>query len=102
MIQFTLTMPSRGSWDGRWSGEEKLYAVIKRLTKKKEDQLDGQRFYHNWSDGWGANITCKKVDAKEAAKVRKKSSGFCGYNWMIDNIVWYGSTNDKQEATCVA
>ena len=28
MIVFTLNMPHRGSWNGRWSGEGKIYARI--------------------------------------------------------------------------
>ena len=38
-------------------------------------------------DGWGANVNVKIVDSKEAAKVRKKTKGFCGYDWMIDSII---------------
>jgi hypothetical protein len=28
----------------------------------------------------------RAVDAKEARQIRKKSEGFCGYDWMIDSI----------------
>lgn len=29
LIQFTLSMPNVGSWNGKWSGRENLYAVRK-------------------------------------------------------------------------
>lgn len=30
------------------------------------------------------------VDSREAARMRKESKGFCGYNWMVDSIISYG------------
>ncbi len=91
MISFTLTMPRNNSWNGRWSGDEKLFAVVKKLPKTKESELDGQRFGYAWNDGWAANIDCQLVTGTEAAKIRKKSQGFCGYEWMINNIISHGS-----------
>ena len=29
MIIFELTMPNCGSWNGKWSGEERFYAKFK-------------------------------------------------------------------------
>lgn len=93
MIAFVLSMPGRNSWNGRWSGEGNLYAIVKRFTKKgREDELNGQTWYHRWNDGWTAKIEAKKVDAKEAAQIRRKSRGFCGYDWMVSNIILYGET----------
>jgi hypothetical protein len=91
MILFTLKMPNRGSWNGQWSGQDNIYAVVKSLTKSIEAKLDGEQFTHAWKDGWVASIDCKKIDSKEAAKIRRKSQGFCGYDWMIDNIIRLGS-----------
>ena len=99
---FTLTMPSRGSWNGRWSGEENLYAKILKLSNSKagkaaaEKILAGAPYYHRWSDGWGASIDVKIVEGKESAAIERKSQGFCGYEWMIDNIRFYGNPYGKK------
>ena len=37
--------------------------------------------------GWGANVEVKIVKADEAANLRRKTEGFCGYEWMIDSIL---------------
>lgn len=92
MISFTLTMPRNNSWNNKWSGDDKLYAVVKRLPKEVERRLETNGpFYHQWKDGWQAQIDCKVITAVEANKIRKKSLGFCGYEWMIDNIISHGS-----------
>ena len=80
MIIFKLTMLSSGSWNGRWSGEDMLYARVMRNNQVPNDII-GQYFYYNWDDGWCACVSVSKVDSKEAAKIRKKSNGFCGYDW---------------------
>ena len=86
MIVFTLSMPTRGSWNGRWSGEDRVYARIFHNNDVPKDII-GKDFYYNWDDGWCACVSVTKVDSKEAAKIRKKSAGFCGYDWMIRNII---------------
>ena len=85
---FTLSMPGVASWNGKWSGENKLYAkVINFGTRvRAREILDIGYFHYNFGDGWSAGIKVKEVDAGEAAKIRRKSSGFCGYDWMIDSI----------------
>lgn len=93
---FTLTMPNVGSWNGRWSGQGDLYAVIRKLgnskaaKEKTEKILEGKNFYHSWNDGWGANVEVTLVTASEAKEIRKKSKGFCGYDWMVDSILEKG------------
>lgn len=91
LIEFKLSMPNIGSWNGKWTGEGKYYAVIRNFPKSKEEVakriLDQGYFYYNFGDGWGASITARQVDSKEASKIRKKSSGFYGYEWMIDSII---------------
>lgn len=49
-----------------------------------------------WKYRWGASVTLKEVDGKESAKLKRKSNGFCGYEWMIDSICQHGciKTND--------
>jgi len=90
MVVFDLTMPSIGSWNGRWSGGGERFAKVLRLPKAQEAALDGQAFYHTFSDGWVACIEARRVDARAAAKARKQSRGFCGYDWMVDSIVQHG------------
>ena len=89
MIVFTLKMPHRGSWNGRWSGENKIYARV-RPNNTVPKEVVGRDFYYNWDDGWCACVSVTKVDSKEAAKIRNKSSGFCGYDWMIESIIKNG------------
>lgn len=92
ILCFELGMPNRNSWNGRWSGEDNLYAKVinigtaKKTLEKYKPILDKGYFYYNFGDGWGASVTVKEVDAKEANKIRRKSRGFCGYDWMITSI----------------
>jgi len=92
ILSFTLSMPNNNSWNGKWSGEDDLYVVVKtiRSNKKAQEILDGSSYYYNFGDGWGASISVEEVDAAKARKLRKRSKGFCGYNWMIEDIELYG------------
>jgi hypothetical protein len=90
MIAFELSMPSKASWNGKWSGEGRMYVKIRALTKEQEKQLDEKSFDYRWSDGWCACVTARKVDSREAARLRKASVGFYGYDWMIDSIIQHG------------
>lgn len=84
-------MPNNNSWNGRWTGQLNLYAVVRAIQPKAyEKELNGKNFYYDFGDGWGANVNCKIIDSKLAAKVRRKSKGFYGYNWMINEIVAHG------------
>lgn len=95
-LVFTLSMPGRASWNGRWSGEDRIYAITKNFTTKKGKEkaakilADGYYSYR-WSDGWAAGISVKEVTSQEARKIRKKSQGFCGYDWMVDSIMAHGA-----------
>ncbi len=110
-VVFELTMPGVGSWNGRWSGESKYYAVTRSASKKYEAELrkalEKPSYYYSWSDGWAASVHVREVDAKEAAKCRKKSQGFCNYGWMVDSILKYGrivtaSDLEKEKAQVAA
>lgn len=83
-VMFELTMPSNNSWNGKWSGENNKYTISKSLRKDKE-HLIGQNFSYNFGDGWVANVECRLALSRE-----KASNKFCGYNWMIDSILWNG------------
>lgn len=98
-LSFQLTMPNIGSWNGKWSGSEKVYYRTKSFLKKnaptslieklkdKNSRGNSLNYYYNFGDGWGANVLVELIDAKEAKKRNKISSGFCGYEWMIDSII---------------
>jgi hypothetical protein len=119
-LSFELTMPNVGSWNGKWTGSDKKYFVIRKLDNETADKImkdakstpiyEGffqpklvgysplrENYYYNFGDGWGANICVEQVDAKEASRRRKKSIGFYGYEWMVDSIIRFGDIlNDKQ------
>lgn len=90
---FVLSMPSNNSWNGKWTGEDKVYARVKsfsqRSWKEKCAKLVG---YHSYSfgDGWVAAVNIKVVEADEKKKLLKKTAGFCGYDWMIDSLIQHG------------
>ncbi len=88
LIAFTLSMPSCGSWNGKWTAADRLYAkVISIRSKKRANEILAKgSFRYNFGDGWVASISVKTVDAKEARQLRNKSKGFCGYDWMVDSI----------------
>jgi hypothetical protein len=101
IVSFELTMPNRNSWNGNWSGEDRRFIIIKSLTNKRVNWLLGDEletsFYHNFGDGWGASILVKIINKEEKKLLRKYlKNGFCGYKWMVDNILCYKDTkNDK-------
>lgn len=90
-IQFTLSMPNVGSWNGQWSGRENIYAVVRSFTgrlgmAKAKAMLSKGSFYYNFGDGWGASIRVSEITGPEVRRIRKASKGFCGYEWMINSI----------------
>lgn len=92
LLSFELSMPNASSWDGKWTGEGKPYVRVRSIRGKRiaEPILEKGYFHYSFDDGWAAGVTVKKVTASEAGKLRKKSIGFCGYDWMIDSIVEHG------------
>lgn len=112
ILSFELTMPNKGSWNGKWSGEDRKYFIVRKFDNKVADKImegaetspiyEGffapvkvgetparKSYYYGWNDGWGANVRVEYVDAREANKRRKNSAGFCGYDWMVDSIINY-------------
>ena len=91
ILCFELTMPNRGSWNGKWSGESDRHCIFRVCrTKAQQEQakvLNGKDFYHAWDDGWTACISCSIIDHKEANKLKKVNRGFCGYDWMVTSIL---------------
>lgn len=102
IIQFTLSMPNRGSWNGGWSGENNLYAIVKKFTtikaREKADKiLCAGSYYYQWSDGWGASVDVKEIDSLTSRRARKASRGFCGYDWMVESILNHGAIYASHE-----
>lgn len=86
MIIFTLSMPSAGSWNDRWSGEGRIYARARKNCQVPKEVI-GKSYCYRWDDGWVACVQVEKMDYKEAQKIMKKSCGFFGYDWMIESII---------------
>jgi len=89
-------MPGVSSWNGKWSGEGRLYAKVvnfgnsKKATEKAQGILDRGYYSHSFGDGWTAGISVARVTPQEARKIRAKSKGFYGYDWMVDSIRFDG------------
>ncbi len=100
ILCFVLSMPNTGSWDGNWSGDSELFAKVVNFglsNEKKqhaESILDQGSFSYSFGDGWRAGIKVHQIDSKAAAKIKKKTSGFCGYDWMVDSIKKHGLIKD--------
>jgi hypothetical protein len=93
LLSYELSMPSNNSWNGRWSGQDDLHAVVRSyrtMPMINGKQLAGSLFTYSFGDGWVAAITIREVTSSAAAKIRKDSKGFCGYEWMIDSILRWG------------
>ena len=101
MVSFELTMPNVGSWNGKWTGADKKYFLIKSLSKIQLSNIDFKEnkasFYYNFGDCWGANVTAEIIDAKEAIRRRKNSMGFAGYDWMVAEIIEHGRILSRDE-----
>jgi len=98
-VEFRLTMPRRSSWDGKWSGEDRNYTIVKKITDKWAKKLgikdsETTSWYYHWSDGWTACITARVMGKGERIK---KSDGFFGYDRMVDNILLYNSPYGKNK-----
>ena len=107
LLAFELSMPNKGSWNGKWSGENDCYVRILNFSRRYGNGktakelankiVSGSGYWYNFGDGWSMCVDVKQVDSKEAAKLRKKSRGFCGYDWAIDSILVFGEIlNERQ------
>ena len=100
---FKLSMPGNNSWNGRWSGDGRFYALVRKFTSAKEKAkailtLAVKSYGYDFGDGWYARIDVSEVTAQEARAVRVKSVGFAGYEWMVDSILRHGRIlNSAQE-----
>lgn len=97
-IEFRLSMPGCPSWNGKWSGAERRYAILRKLADEDAAKLFGgaieKSWSHHWSDGWTAQITARLVPSGERFH---RADGFCGYDWMVENILDHGTTRALKE-----
>lgn len=101
ILCFELSMPYAASWNGKWSGADQGHYIFKTSQAasmvKLFSKLDGGSWSYRWDDGWCAMISARVVDAKEARKLRKLNAGFCGYDWMVQDILAFGEIkNDRR------
>ena len=98
-VEFKLTMPSRGSWNNRWSGEHHNYTLVRDLDVAKAEPLEGRSWSYCWSDGWRAEISARILHEGTSPE---PSHGFHGYDWMVASILRYGTIyadHEQPEAT---
>ena len=93
ILSFTLSMPNVGSWNGKWTGADRLHVRTRRYKGKAANEnaksMIGS-YRYDFGDGWAARVTVKQVDGKESTKLKRKSEGFYGYDWMIKSIETHG------------
>ena len=102
ILSFTLSMPSNNSWDGKWSGDKDLFVVLrsfrgKRGEAKANEILTNGYYSYSFGDGWRASIEVQEETAQSATKLRKRSKGFSGYDWMITEIIEHGRIRSYEE-----
>lgn len=94
-LEFRLTMPGVGSWNGKWSGEGRNYTLVESVpAEQAADLLATGSWLYRWDDGWCARVS---VRAMEKGERKKKSDGFCGYKWMVENILRWGTPECQHE-----
>lgn len=101
-VSFELKMTNIGSWNGKWTGEGKRYIIVKSLSKDIVAKIFGDKnfetYHHSWGDGWGCNIIVMKIDSDIKNSFSKEfKNGFCGYEWMVDNIISHQSAYSKED-----
>ena len=103
VIVFELTMPNKGSWNNKWSGDERRFLRCRSefgFSKETIKNLVDKDFPYSWDDGWTACVSVRKVNSREAQKLMKTSDGFCGYDWMISSIIRNGYIVSPSEERC--
>ena len=95
ILAFKLSMPGVSSWNGRWSGEGRDYVKLvtfrgKAGENKGQQLLSHGSYHYDFGDGWRARVDVEEVGSAGAARLRRKSAGFCGYDWMVDSILQFG------------
>ena len=82
---FSLEMDKINSWDGNWSGQNSLHVVLRAGLDRYRMLREGV-YYYQFDDGWRAKIEVRFTTFEDAYDLYKKSTGFCGLEWMVDSI----------------
>jgi len=86
-VEFRLTMPGKNSWNGKWTGEDKIYVIYKTLTKKKVEQLGltttSKSFCYSWDDGWRADVRTRILEKGEKKKNKRNKIRL---KWIVLSI----------------
>lgn len=102
-LAFILSMPSNNSWNGKWSGADRCYAIIRNVGKAKKDKARAEKlaaeksFRYDFGDGWTACVTVRQVENAEARQLRRQTMGFQGYDWMVDSIMEKGEITPRSQ-----
>lgn len=99
VVKFILTMSKIGSWNGKWSGTDKEYALYQEVTEFKWVCLKNEYFY-DFGDGWEVCIkVINPAVTPELGWSRRHvcTDGFCGYEWMVDAILLRGKIITKED-----
>ncbi len=95
LLSFELSMPGCNSWNGKWSGANKHYVIVRSFSKI----MPKIGYYHySFGDGWRAGVMVREVTSTAAKTLRKQSDGFWGYDWMVDSIINHGKILNDAEA----
>lgn len=103
---FILTMPNNNSWNGKWTGSNNLYCIVRSYSFRKNQKNFDASFknvsstngcYYDFGDGWGAHVSIRECSAGEKRLYKKQSAGFCGYDWMVDEIEKHGRILKREE-----
>lgn len=90
-LAFLLSMPHAASWNGKWNGEGKCYAIVRKFKDETGQRLcNAEPYFYRWPDGWCAKVHVYQASPAEARRLRRVKEGFCGYDWMVDSIVLRG------------
>ena len=94
ILAFELSMPSNNAWNGRWSGDGECYAIVRAFRKGWPTTIDGapipERATYSFGDGWVAAVSVREVNRGDAARLRRRTRGFCGYDWMVESLLCVG------------
>ena len=97
-VVFELTMPHAASWNGRWSGEGQGHYIFKDFSPGKFAKIENQiigSWHYRWDDGWCACVTSREIEGQELRKLRRQNRGFCGYDWMVEDILLHGEIKQR-------
>lgn len=87
-----LTMVNCPSWNGKWSQANKLH--MRKMSIRADvfkHNKPYEEFLYHFDDGWVARVVIiPNIPSAKMERLLARSSGFCSYDWMLDNIAQTG------------